>query len=285
MGGKAKGKSGRDEELPAPRDPWSARLSEFEFGEYPYAKSMKRREYEEELHMLQIELLKVQRWAIATNQKIVTIFEGRDAAGKGGTIKRFMEYINPRGAKVVALLKPTEHERGQWYFQRYVDHLPSNGEIVLFDRSWYNRAGVEPVMGFCTPEEHQEFLRQCPEFERMLVRSGIWLIKFWLTVDKDEQRKRLDARKEDPLKRWKLSPIDEAAAKKFDEFSAARDTMFDATDTVHAPWTVVKSQDKKRARLNCMRYFLRSLPYTGRDDTIVQQPDPLILRARAQMGA
>ena len=266
------------------RDPGAAALHEFEFGEYPYKKDMDDEAYEADKRLLQIELLKVQRWAADTGQKIVAVFEGRDAAGKGGTIKRFMEYLNPRGAIVVALPKPSDRERGQWYFQRYVRHLPSAGELVLFDRSWYNRAVVEPVMGFCTPDEHAEFLRQCPRFEHMLARSGLWLFKYWLTVTREEQKERLEDRRRDPLKQWKLSPLDLAAAEKWDEYSEARDLMFDATDTPHAPWTVVKTDGKKRARLACMRHFLCGLPYAGRDEEVVTPPDPLIVRARAQMA-
>jgi polyphosphate kinase len=261
-----------------------ASLRDFELARYPYKEDLDDDAYETELRLLQIELLKVQRWAGETGQKIIAIFEGRDGAGKGGTVKRFMEYMNPRGAIVVALPKPSDRERGQWYFQRYVGHLPSAGEIVLFDRSWYNRAGVEPVMGFCTPEEHAEFLRQCPLFEHMLVRSGIWLSKYWLSVGREEQKKRLQERRDDPLKQWKVSPIDQAAIEKWDEYSAARDLMFDNTDTPHAPWTIVKTDEKKRARIALMRHFLCSLPYARRDDTVAQPPDPLILRARAQMA-
>ncbi|MEZ5669504.1 MAG: polyphosphate kinase 2 [Alphaproteobacteria bacterium] len=265
------------------RDPKGAALRDFEFGEYPYRDRMDTKDYEEQLRLLQIELLKVQRWVAEAEQKVVAVFEGRDAAGKGGTIKRFMEHMNPRGARVVALLKPTERERSQWYFHRYVEHLPAAGEIALFDRSWYNRAGVEKVMGFCTDDQYREFLHQCPEFERMLVRSGLHLIKYWLTVTKDEQAKRFDDRQNDPLKQWKLSPIDIASRDKWAEYSEARDAMFDHTDTEHAPWTVIKSDDKKRARIACLRHFLGSLDYKDRDDKVVVAPDPAILRARSAM--
>ncbi|MGE0072511.1 MAG: polyphosphate kinase 2, partial [Thiomonas sp.] len=223
-------------------------------GGYPYKYKMLRRDYEREKFVLQTELLKLQAWVKETRQRLIILFEGRDAAGKGGTIKRFMEHLNPRGARVVALEKPSEIERGQWYFQRYVQHLPTAGEIVLFDRSWYNRAGVERVMGFCTPAEYNEFLRQAPEFERNLVRSGIHLIKFWFSVSREEQRRRFKERQVHPLKQWKLSPIDMASLDKWDEYTRAKEAMFFHTDTADSPWTVVKSDDKKRARLNAMRY-------------------------------
>ncbi|MGF1623419.1 MAG: polyphosphate kinase 2 [Alphaproteobacteria bacterium] len=277
-----KGQKKKDKKVE--RSPEAEALRDFEFGELSQKKDLDNDTYETEKRLLQIELLKVQRWAAETGQKIVALFEGRDAAGKGGTIKRFMEYMNPRGATVVALPKPSDRERGQWYFQRYVHHLPSAGEITLFDRSWYNRAGVEPVMGFCTPEETEEFLRQCPQFEYMLVRSGIWLVKYWLTVSRQEQKKRLEERETDPLKQWKLSPIDRAAMEKWDAYSAARDAMFDHTDTAYAPWTVVRTDAKKRARIACMRHFLLSLPYTDRDPAAIRPPDPQVLRARAQLA-
>ena len=205
------------------------------------------------------------------------LFEGRDAAGKGGTIKRFMEHLNPRGAKVVALEKPSEVERGQWYFQRYVEHLPTAGEIVLFDRSWYNRAGVERVMKFCSNEEYVEFMRQTPEFERNLVRSGTHLIKFWFSVSREEQLRRFKEREAHPLKHWKLSPIDKASLDKWDVYTKAKETMFFHTDTADVPWTVVKSDCKKRARLAAMRYVLHRLPYTGRSLETIGALDPLIV--------
>ncbi len=247
------------------------------YEEYPYPEKMHRREYEARKAELQAELLKVQLWAQETGQKFALIFEGRDAAGKGGTIKRFNEHLNPRAARVVALNKPTDRERGQWYFQRYVRHLPTAGEIVFFDRSWYNRAGVERVMGFCTDDEYQEFMRQTPEFERMLVNSGIRLYKYWFSVTQDEQRQRFESRAEDPLKQWKLSPIDKASLDKWDDYTAAKEAMFFYTDTGYAPWTIVKSNDKKRARLNAMLHFLHSLDYPGKDESIVNTPDPLIV--------
>lgn len=249
----------------------------FETGRYPYRTRMSRRQYEAEKALLQAELLKVQIWAQETGQKFVILFEGRDAAGKGGTIKRFNEHLNPRAARVVALNKPTDEERGQWYFQRYVQHLPTSGEMVFYDRSWYNRAGVERVMGFCSANDYLEFMRQAPEFERMLVRSGIRLYKYWFSVTQDEQRARFHARKTDPLKRWKLSPIDEASLDKWDDYTEAKEAMFFYTDTADAPWIIVKSNDKKRARLNCMRHFLATLDYPDKDPTIAAMPDPLIV--------
>ncbi|MEO0487152.1 MAG: polyphosphate kinase 2 [Pseudomonadota bacterium] len=244
---------------------------------YPYPRKMGRAAYEAEKAQLQAELLKVQLWAQDTGQRFVLLFEGRDAAGKGGTIKRFTEHLNPRSARVVALNKPTDAERGQWYFQRYVTHLPTAGEMVLYDRSWYNRAGVERVMGFCEPSEYLEFMRQTPEFERMLTRAGIRLYKYWFSVTQDEQARRFTARETDPLKRWKLSPIDRASLGKWADYTEAKEAMFFYTDTADAPWTVVKSNDKKRARLNCMRHFLSTLDYPDKDPEIAQAPDPLIV--------
>jgi polyphosphate kinase len=249
----------------------------FEQGKYPYPRKMARKLYEIEKAKLQAELLKVQIWAQETGQKFVILMEGRDAAGKGGTIKRFMEHLNPRYARVVALSKPGERELGQWFFQRYIEHLPTKGEIVFFDRSWYNRAGVERVMGFCSPTEYLEFMREAPELERMLVRSGIQLYKYWFSVTQDEQRARFSSRETDPLKRWKLSPIDKASLDKWGDYTEAKEAMFFYTDTADAPWTVVKSNDKKRARLNCMRHFLSSIDYPGKDASVVGQPDPLII--------
>jgi polyphosphate kinase 2, PA0141 family len=246
-------------------------------GGYPYKNRMSRKLYEKEKYLLQVELLKLQTWVKETGQRVVILFEGRDAAGKGGTIRRFMEHLNPRGARVIALEKPTERELGQWYFRRYVPHLPTAGEIVLFDRSWYNRAGVERVMGFCTDEQYLEFMRECPEFERFLTRSGIYLIKFWFSVSRKEQRRRFKERQVHPLKRWKLSPIDMASLDKWDDYTKAKEAMFLNTDTVAAPWTVIKSDDKKRARLNAMRYVLHSLPYTDKDLDAIGAIDPLIL--------
>jgi polyphosphate kinase len=248
----------------------------FEQGEYPYAEKMDRKTYEAEKSALQVELLKVQHWVQETGQKFVLLFEGRDAAGKGGTIKRFTEHLNPRAARVVALNKPTDEERGQWYFQRYIKHLPTAGEIVLYDRSWYNRAGVERVMNFCQPTEYLEFMRQTPEFERMLVRSGIKLFKYWFSVTQDEQKARFASRETDPLKRWKLSPIDRASLDKWDDYTEAKEAMFFYTDTADAPWTVIRSNDKKRARLTCMRHFLSQLDYPDKNLNVATPPDPLI---------
>ncbi len=258
------------------QDPEAIRRA-FETGKYPYKNKIKRSNYEEQKAALQVELLKVQHWVEETGQKIVLLFEGRDAAGKGGTIKRFMEHMNPRAARVVALPKPGNRERGQWFFQRYVEHLPTAGEIVLFDRSWYNRAGVERVMGFCSPNEYLDFMRQTPELERMFSQSGIRLFKYWFSVTQEEQRRRFKARESDPLKQWKLSPVDKASFHKWDEYTEAKEAMFFYTDTADAPWTVIKSDDKKRARLNCMRHFLNDLPYPGKDEKVVSGPDPLIV--------
>lgn len=246
-------------------------------GVYPYRDLMGRKRYEREKYLLQVELLKLQSWVRATGERVVIVFEGRDAAGKGGAIKRFMEHLNPRGARVVALEKPTDTERGQWYFQRYVSHLPTTGEIVLFDRSWYNRAGVERVMGFCSDHEYREFMRQAPEFERHLVRSGVRLTKFWFSVTQAEQRRRFAERERHPLKQWKLSPIDKASLDKWSDYTAAKEAMFVQTDTPEAPWTVVKSDCKKRARLNAMRFVLHSVPYEGKDREAIGDIDPLIV--------
>jgi polyphosphate kinase 2 len=246
-------------------------------GGYPYKNLMSRKNYEKQKYHLQVELLKLQAWVKETKQRVLILFEGRDAAGKGGTIKRFMEHLNPRGASVIALEKPSEIERGQWYFQRYIQHLPSAGEIVLFDRSWYNRAGVEKVMGFCTADEYAEFMRQCPELERNLVRSGVHLIKFWFSVSRPEQRRRFKERENHPLKQWKLSPIDMASLDKWSEYTKAKEAMFFYTDTADAPWTVVKSDCKKRARLNALRYVLHKLPYTNKDINRIGPLDPLIV--------
>ena len=245
---------------------------------------MKRIEYERLKAVLQIELLKAQHWVRESGTKVVVLFEGRDAAGKGGAIKRFMEHLNPRGARVVALEKPSDRERGEWYFQSYIRHLPTAGEVVLFDRSWYNRAGVERVMGFCTGSEYLEFMRQCPEVERMLVRSGIQLFKYWFSVSQAAQARRFDSRKSDPLKRWKISPVDLASLDKWDAYTRAKEAMFFYTDTADAPWTVIKSDDKKRARLACMQHFLSSLPYPGRDPAVVTGPDPLIVGSAEQVA-
>ena len=242
-------------------------------GAYPYANKLSRTSYEEQKYRLQVELLKMWRWVKEHNQRVVILFEGRDAAGKGGTIKRMMEHLNPRGARVVALEKPSEGERGQWYFQRYIRHLPTAGEIVLFDRSWYNRAGVERVMGFCTDAEYDEFLRQAPEFESQLVRSGVRLIKFWFSVSQAEQLRRFKQRETDPLKQWKLSPVDVASLDKWEHYTRAKEAMFMSTDRPEAPWTVINSDCKKRARLNAMRYVLESIPYAPKDQANIGKLD------------
>jgi polyphosphate kinase len=246
-------------------------------GDYPYDKKMSLFDYESEKHLLQRELLKVQNWVKETGQRIVCLFEGRDAAGKGGTIKRYMEHLNPRAARVVALEKPTDRERGEWYFQRYIHHLPTTGEMRFYDRSWYNRGGVEKVMGFCTDREYLEFMRQAPNLERMLVNSGIILFKFWFSVTQQEQLRRFHSRKFDPLKQWKLSPIDIQSLSKWNDYTEAKQSMFFHTDTGDAPWTVVKSDDKKRARINCIRYFLHNLDYPSKDESIVYDPDANIV--------
>ncbi len=255
----------------------------FKHGYYPYKRKMTRREYEAKKQELQVELLKFQNWVKNTGQKVVILFEGRDAAGKGGTIKRIMEHINPRGARVVALEKPTETEAGQWYYQRYIQHFPTDGEIVLFDRSWYNRAGVERVMGFCEEKQYLEFMRQTPELERMLVRSGILLFKFWFSVSREEQFRRFQERRKDPLKQWKLSPIDLASLDKWSEYTKAKEAMFFYTDTADAPWTVIKSDDKKRARINAMRYLLSKANYPNKNEEVAVPPDPLIVGSAADI--
>jgi polyphosphate kinase 2 len=252
-------------------------ISNWRAGTYPYKNLMSRKNYEEVKYNLQVELLKLQVWAKESGSRIVILFEGRDAAGKGGTIKRMMEHLNPRGARVVALEKPTEEEKGQWYFQRYIKHLPTNGEIVLFDRSWYNRAGVEHVMGFCSKSEYEEFMRQVPDFERNLIRSGIILVKFWFSVSKDEQKRRFKQRETHPLKQWKLSPIDKASLDKWKDYTAAKEKMFFYTDTSDSPWIVVKSDCKKRARLNAMRYALHRVQYNNKNTHLIGKLDPLIV--------
>ncbi|MFD7439493.1 polyphosphate kinase 2 [Streptomyces sp. NPDC059861] len=246
---------------------------------HPYDHKVRRAEYERQKRILQIELLKMQRWVKDTGQRIVVICEGRDAAGKGGTIQRFTERLNPRGARVIALEKPTEREAGQWYFQRYVTHLPARGEIVFFDRSWYNRAGVERVMDFCTDDEYRQFLGQAPLFEKLLTEDGITLVKFWFSVSRAEQRTRFAIRQVDPVRRWKLSPTDLASLDRWDDYTAAKIEMFRATDTPHAPWTVVKNNDKRRGRLEAMRSLLDRCDYPAKDNTAVGRPDPLIVGA------
>lgn len=253
--------------------------------DYPYDDLMSREEYEDEKYRLQVELLKFQYWSEDSGAKHVLVFEGRDAAGKGGTIKRFMEHLNPRAARVVALTKPSSTEKGQWYFQRYVQHLPTEGEIVLFDRSWYNRAGVERVMGFCTDEEYDVFMNQAPRFERMLVESGTTVTKFWFSVTQSEQRTRFAIRQIDPVRQWKLSPMDLESLDKWEDYTAAKERNFELTDKKYAPWIVVKSNDKKRGRINAMRAFLGQFDYEGKDESVVGTPDPLIVsRAKFTEG-
>ncbi|GAA3673082.1 polyphosphate kinase 2 [Arthrobacter ginkgonis] len=251
--------------------------------DFPYETKLTRRAYEQQKRALQIELLKAQLWVKETGQKVLIIFEGRDAAGKGGAIKRFMEHLNPRGARIVALEKPTDIERTQWYFQRYIQHLPSGGEIVMFDRSWYNRAGVERVMGYCDSRQLLEFMREAPELERMLVNSGTTLVKFWFSVGRREQLARFANRETDPVRQWKLSPTDLASLDKWDEYTQAKEAMFFYTDTADAPWTVVKSNDKKRARLEAMRHVLSLLDYPDKNHRVVREPDPLIVGSASRV--
>ncbi|MDN5774392.1 MAG: polyphosphate kinase 2 [Brevibacterium aurantiacum] len=245
---------------------------------YPYPELMVREEYELEKYQLQVELLKFQYWGQDTDRKHVIVFEGRDAAGKGGTIKRFTEHLNPRAARVVALNKPSDKEAGQWYFQRYISHLPTSGEFVMFDRSWYNRANVERVMNFCTDYEYETFMGQAPVFEKMLIDSGIHVTKFWFSVTQREQRTRFAIRQIDPVRQWKLSPMDLESLDRWDDYTAAKEEMFRRTDTDHAPWITIKSNDKKRARLNALRYFLNQFDYEDKDTSVVYEPDPIIVR-------
>ena len=246
--------------------------------DYPYDELMSREEYEQEKYHLQVELLKFQYHGQDNGLKHMIVFEGRDAAGKGGTIKRFIEHLNPRAARVVALTKPSSDELGQWYFQRYIRHFPTSGEIVLFDRSWYNRAGVERVMGFCSDDQYETFMQHAPKFERMLQESGIHISKFWFSVTRREQRTRFAIRQIDPVRRWKLSPMDLESLDKWEAYSSAKEAMFARTDTKHAPWTTIRSNDKKRARINAMRAFLNQFDYEGKDSAVVYDPDPLIVR-------
>ena len=245
--------------------------------DYPYGKKLKKKLYEEAIEALSLELIKVQDWQDEAGARVVILFEGRDAAGKGGTIAAFREYMNPRSARIVALPKPTRKEQGQWYYQRYVEQLPTSGEMVLFDRSWYNRGGVEPVMGFTTPEKHEQFLHDTPMFEQLLVNDGIHLFKLWLNVGQEVQIARFHARRHNPLKSWKLSPIDLKALTLWDEYTKARDSMLEATHTAHAPWTIVRSNDKRRARLNAMRHVLSRLDYPGKDEAAIGEIDDKIV--------
>ena len=252
---------------------------------YPYDSLMSREQYDEEKYALQVELLKFSYWTEDVGAKHLILFEGRDAAGKGGTIKRFTEHLNPRSVRVVALNKPSSTEKGQWYFQRYINHLPTEGEMVLFDRSWYNRAGVERVMGFCTDAEYETFMRQAPRFEQMLVESGITLTKFWFSVTQDEQRTRFALRQLDPVRQWKLSPMDLESLDRWESYTEAKEATFELTDKKYAPWTVVKSNDKKRGRINAMRAFLHQFDYEGKDEKVVFAPDPeIVTRAKHTEG-
>jgi polyphosphate kinase len=262
----------KTEDLPAAIDD-----AAFASGDFPYLKKMKKDDYEAEFEALQIELQKLQNWVKETGERVVIVLEGRDGAGKGGAIAAFNQHLNPRNARVVALSKPSDTEKGQWYFQRYAALMPTKGEIVFFDRSWYNRAGVEPVMGFCTPEQHESFLTEAPAFEGMLVRDGIHLIKIFLTIGAEMQIKRLHARYNDPLKRWKLSPIDFKAVEKFEDYSKAFETLLARTDTPRTPWTVIRANDKYRARLNAMRFVLNALPYADKNDEAVKGVDRRIV--------
>ena len=246
-------------------------------GGFPYDERMKRKEYEKTLELFQIELVKLQSWMQKSGERVMAIFEGRDSAGKGGTIFVLRQYMNPRTARDVALPKPTETERGQWYFQRYVAHFPAAGEFVTFDRSWYNRAGVEPVMGFCTKEQHELFLDQAPDFEKGIVADGIRLFKFWLSIGQETQLKRFHDRRHSPLKMWKFSPIDVAGMSRWEDYTRVRDIMFERTHSEHAPWTVVRANDKRRARLSVIRRLLLSIPYEGRDLDIIGEEDHQII--------
>jgi polyphosphate kinase len=252
---------------------------------YPYEERITRDDYELEKYRLQVELLKFQYWLEDSGRKAIILFEGRDAAGKGGTIKRFIEHLNPRAARVVALTKPSDRESGQWYYQRYIQHFPTSGEIVMFDRSWYNRAGVERVMGFCSDEEYETFMDQTPAFEKMIVESGIHLTKFWFSVSRTEQRTRFAIRQLDPVRRWKLSPMDLASLDKWEAYTAAKEEMFRRTDKKYAPWTIIRSNDKKRARLNAMRFYLNQFDYDGKDAAVVGTPDPLLVMRGKQEEA
>jgi polyphosphate kinase 2 len=275
----ANGKTRSDFDVDHPKLPQWVDDQALTSGGYPYDKKLKRDDYDEELRLLQIELLKLQYWTRDTGARVVIFVDGRDAAGKGSSIKRFMEHLNPRHAKHVALTKPTEAESGQWYFQRHLAHMPTAGDIVLFERSWYNRAGVEPVMGFCTPEETQQFLAEAPKVEALLIRDGMYFFKFWLSIGRATQLKRFHDRRHDPLKTWKLSDIDLAAIGKWDAYSEAAEEMFRRTHTPDSPWTVVRANDKRRTRLNMLRAVLAKVPYANKDETVVGMPDPLLVGA------
>lgn len=253
-------------------------LEKLEEKKIDIASVLKRVNYEKEKKLLQIELVKLQRWVKNNKKRVAVIFEGRDAAGKGGNIRRFMEHMNPRSMRLVALNKPTDVERGQWYFRRYIQHLPNPGEIVFFDRSWYNRAVVEPVMGFCTDEQYRQFMVQLPEFEHMLYEDGVIIVKFWLSITKEEQLKRFNARMGNPLKRWKFSPVDKKGQEYWDVYTKYKELMFSKTHTSFSPWIIVKTNDKQEARLNCMRYVLSLMEYDGKDDSRASLlPDPNVI--------
>ena len=253
-------------------------------GDYPYDRKMKREEYEATLERLQVELVKAQAWMQKSGERVLALFEGRDAAGKGGTIFVLRQYMNPRTARNVALTKPTETELGQWYFQRYVTHFPTRGELVTFDRSWYNRAGVEPVMGFCTPEQHERFLDEVPHFERMIRSDGIHFFKFWLDIGRETQLDRFHDRRHSPLKNWKFSPIDIAGITRWEDYTHACDEMMKRTHSGEAPWTVIRANDKRRARLAAIRHILLSLPYEGRDPDVVGEQDGKIIGGPGLLG-
>jgi polyphosphate kinase len=274
---KATSKKAATFDITAPDLPKAIEKAAFSCGDYPYDKKYKRKRYDKEMEALQIELQKMLAWIKESGERLVIVMEGRDAAGKGGAISRFTQHLNPRYARIVALTKPSDTEKGQWYFQRYAAQMPTRGELVFFDRSWYNRAGVERVMNFCTPEQTDAFLREAPAFEGMLVRDGVRVIKLFLTIGREMQMKRLHARYHDPLKRWKLSPIDFEAFARFDDYSAAFERLLDRTSTEWAPWTVIRGNDKLRTRLNVIRHVLTHVPYSDKDDTAIGQVDPQIV--------
>lgn len=273
---KSKGKSHKFD-LANPKMPSWIKENAISSDGYPYEKKLKWSKYKEQLEALHLELVKVQYWLKNSGERVVCVFEGRDAAGKGGTIKTLKANMSPRTVRTVALSKPSDTEMGQWYFQRYVSHLPTKGEMVLFDRSWYNRAGVEPVMGFCSDAQHKKFLADAPDFEKMIANDGIHFFKFWLTIGREMQLKRFHDRRHNPLKIWKLSPIDIKALQKWEDYEKARDVMLSKTHTKHAPWTIVRSNDKRRARLNVIRHILKSLPYSGKNTKNIGKVDTTVI--------
>jgi polyphosphate kinase 2 len=264
-------------DLDDPNLPEWVKKGSFPSDDYPYEKKLKWKKYEKQLHALHVELVKAQYWLQESGNRVMCLFEGRDAAGKGGTIKALKENLNPRNVRTVALSKPSDIEQGQWYFQRYITHFPTKGEMVLFDRSWYNRAGVEPVMGFCSPEQHTKFLAEVPSFEKLIVDEGVYFFKFWLNIGQEMQLKRFHDRRHDPVKVWKLSPIDIKALSKWDDYSSARDLMLKKTHSKFAPWTIIRANDKRRARLNAVRTILHSLPYTEKNAENIGKIDPEII--------